>query len=81
MMEVKSEETEQHSSGNSDDSLGKRYKLNASSKQKGKRYNCKECGKQMTKQSILNVHIRAIHKGIKYPCGQCLYEASSKGDI
>jgi len=32
----------------------------------------------MTNIGILNEHIVATHKGIKYPCGQCLYQATSK---
>ena len=40
MMEAKSEETEQLSSGNTDDTLVKGFKLKTKSKEKGKRYNC-----------------------------------------
>ena len=79
MTEAKSEETKQHPSGNTANSLGKKYKLKASLTPVGKLYNCKECGKQMTNQSSLNRHIRAIHEGIKYPCGECQYQATSKG--
>ena len=39
MIEAKSEETEQFSLGNTDDSLVKRFKLKASSTDKGTRYN------------------------------------------
>ena len=81
MMKAKSEDTEQLYSRNPDASLIKRWKLKASSAEKGTRYHCKECGKQTTNQSNLNAHIRAVHEGIKYPCGQCQHEATSKGDL
>ena len=71
IMEAKSETTEQLSSGNTDNSLVKRFKLKASSTEKGTRYSCKECGRKMMNQSSLNTHTRAVHEGIKYPCGQC----------
>ena len=35
----------------------------------------------MTNQNILEVHMRSIHKGIKYPCGQCRHQAISKGNL
>ena len=81
MVEAKSEETEQLSAGNTDDTLVKRFKLKASSIEKGKRYNCEECGRKMMNRSSLNTHIRSIHEGIKYPCGQCQYQATSKGNL
>ena len=81
MMEAKSVEAEQFSSGNTDDSLAKKYKLKGSSTEKGTRYDCKECGQKMMNQSSLNTHIRSIHEGIKYPCGQCKHQATSKGNL
>ena len=47
--------------------------------EKGRRYNCNECGKQMANKSSLFTHVRAVHEGKKYPCMQCLYQATSKG--
>ena len=38
--------------------------------EKGRKYNCKECGKQMSNMGNLNAHIRAPHEGINYPCVQ-----------
>ena len=70
LTEAKLEETEQLSSGIKDDSFAKRFELKASSTEKGTRYKCEECGKKMIKQSSLNAHIRSIHEGIKYSCGQ-----------
>ena len=81
MMEAKSGETGQLSSENTNDCLIKRYKLKASSTEKGTRFKCEECGKQMINQSNLNGHIRSFQEGIKYPCGQCQYEATSKGHL
>ena len=80
-IEAKLGETEALSSENTNVCLIKRYKLKASSTEKGTRYKCEECGKQMINQSILNGHIRSIHEGIKYPCGQCQHEATSKGHL
>ena len=51
MMKAKSEETEQLYSRNPDASLIKRWKLKDSSAEKGTRYHCKECGKQMINQT------------------------------
>ena len=81
IMEARSAKTEQLSSRNTDDTLVKRFKLKANSTEKGKRYNCKECGRKMMNRSSLNTHIRSIHEGIKYPCGQCQHEATSKGAL
>ena len=46
--------------------------------EKGRKYNCKECGKQMANMGSLYTHIRAVHEGVKYPCQECLYQANSK---
>ena len=81
VLEVKTAETRQHSSQNTDNSLVERYKLNASLTEKGIRYDCKECGKQMANQSSLNAHRRAVHEEIKYPCRQYQYKATSKESL
>ena len=47
--------------------------------EKGRRYNCKECGKQMANKRSFYTHNRAAHQGVKYPCRQCLYQATTKG--
>ena len=49
--------------------------------EKGGKYNCKACGKQMSNMGKLNAHIRAAHEGIKYSCQQCLYQATTKGHL
>ena len=46
-----------------------------------RKYDCKECGKQMSNMGNLNAHIRAAHEGVKYPCQQCLYQATTKGSL
>ena len=33
-----------------------------------RKYNCKECGKQMSKKGNLKAHIRAAHEGVRYSC-------------
>ena len=92
MMEAKSEETEQFSSGNTDDSLVKRFKLKTSSTEKETRYNCEavhegikypcwQCEHEATSKGSLALHKRAVHEGIKYPCGQCQYEATTKDSL
>ena len=49
--------------------------------EKGRIYNCKECGKQMADKSSIYTHIRAAHEGVKYSCRQCLYQATTKGNL
>ena len=70
-----------HDDFTQDNSIAKSCRLKASSKENGRRYNCKECGKQMINQTNLNTHIRAIHEGLKYPCDQCQYRATQKGHL
>ena len=43
--------------------------------EKGRKYNCEECGKQMANMGNLKTHIRAAHEGVKCPCQQCLHQA------
>ena len=33
------------------------------------------CDQQFSTRKKLSIHIRYVHKGIKYPCNQCDYEA------
>ena len=33
--------------------------------EKGRKYNCQECGKQMANMSSFYTHIRAAHQGVK----------------
>ena len=49
--------------------------------EKGRKYNCQECGKQMANKSSIYTHIRAVHQGVKYPYGQCEYQATQKGHL
>ena len=49
--------------------------------EKGRKYDCKKCGKQKSNMGNLNVHIRAAHEGVNYPCQQCLYQATTKGSL
>ena len=35
----------------------------------------------MANMDNLNAHIRAAHEGVKYPCQQCLHQATTKGDL
>ena len=35
----------------------------------------------MTIRGDLSIHKRAVHEGVKYPCGQCDYEATLKSNL
>ena len=48
---------------------------------KGVKYSCVQCGKQLTSQSNLAKHKRAVHEGVKYFCRQCDHQASSKSNL
>ena len=45
------------------------------------KYQCIECGKQLSSARSLNRHKSAIHEGIKYQCGLCLHQSTTKGDL
>ena len=36
---------------------------------------------QVLKKDNLDQHRKEVHEGVKYPCGQCSYEATSKGGV
>ena len=40
-----------------------------------------ECGKVFTTEGILLTNIESKHKGIKYPCNQCNYQATQKSTL
>ena len=35
----------------------------------------------MTIRGDLSIHKRAVHEGVKYPCGQCNYQATTQGSL
>ena len=35
----------------------------------------------MANKSSIYTHIRAAHEGVKYPCEECEYQATQKGDL
>ena len=39
---------------------------------------CDACGKNYTSKGNLYLHVRALHKGADYPCGQFEYRANGK---
>ena len=49
--------------------------------EKGRKYNCNECGKQMAKKSSLYTHLKAAHERLKYSCQQCKHQVMSKGNL
>ena len=38
-----------------------------------------QCGHQFSSKVNLSEHKKAVHEGIKYPCGKCTYQASDNG--
>ena len=42
---------------------------------------CKECGKMFSSKGTMMVHYRSKHEGIKYPCNQCDYQATTQGSL
>ena len=44
------------------------------------KYKCDICSKSYKSKSHLTQHIQSLHKGLKYPCDQCVYQATRKGD-
>ena len=42
---------------------------------------CEICRKHFKSKSLLKKHIKAVHQEIKYPCTQCEYRASTKGNL
>ena len=40
---------------------------------------CPECGKEFSKNGDMLTHYRSLHKGIKYPCNQCLLSVQNVG--
>ena len=42
---------------------------------------CPECGKVFSYKHAMLKHYRSIHKGIKYPCNQCDYQATSQSHL
>ena len=42
---------------------------------------CPECGKEFTKKTSMVTHYRSIHEGIKYPCNQCDYQATTQSNL
>ena len=42
---------------------------------------CPECGAKYSNRSTMLKHYRSKHEGIKYPCNQCDYQATEKGNL
>ena len=51
------------------------------SAREGLKYQCIECGKQLSSAWKLNNHKRAIHEGIKYNCELCKHQSTTKGNL
>ena len=42
---------------------------------------CPECGAEFTAKSSMVTHYRSKHEGVKYPCNQCDYQATTQGNL
>ena len=42
------------------------------------RYPCNKCEKQFSNQGNLNMRNKSAHGGIKFPCSDCSYKATTK---
>ena len=51
------------------------------SAREGLKYQCIECGKQLSSAWSLNSHKQAIHEGIKYNCELCKHQSTTKGSL
>ena len=38
---------------------------------------CGECNKNFSQKESLNAHIKGVHEGIKFPCDECPYKATT----
>ena len=45
------------------------------------RYQCSYCDKMLFDLSSLKKHIDSKHKGIRFACGQCSYEATDQSNL
>ena len=46
---------------------------------KDKKNHCNQCGIQVLRKDDSDLH--QVQEGVKYPCGQCSYEATTKGHV
>ena len=42
---------------------------------------CPECRKVFSLKANMLQHYRSVHQGIKYPCNQCDYQATKRGNL
>ena len=43
-----------------------------------KLFSCHDCGRSFRTKGNMKKHIEEVHVKIKYPCGECSYQASQK---
>ena len=55
--------------------------INQNSENGLKGVKCTECGHRVKSGSSLSQHIRVVHEGMKYPCRQCDYKATSQNHL
>ena len=46
---------------------------------KDKKNHCNQCGIQVLRKD--DSDLQQVHEGVKYTCGQCSYQATSKGNV
>ena len=40
-----------------------------------------QCKNKSTVAGHLKTHVESIHEGVRYPCDQCNYKATEKGNL
>ena len=45
------------------------------------KYDCQLCEYQATASNALQIHLKSIHEGLRYPCNQCDYQATQESNL
>ena len=45
------------------------------------KYYCEYCDFNIGSQTSLKLHVRVKHDGIRYPCDECKYKATTAGNL
>ena len=52
-----------------------------SDESKRKSFLCRECGKELASNQNLNIHKKAVHELVKYPCDYCDHQSTNKSNL